>query len=138
MKRVPRYINKFFTSLYKRVSTIPPKMGTVKKINHYMLPHTLDDFIEEDTLGSGAYGDVVRMREKSTKHPFAMKICPNNEETRRHLINEILIHGDLYHPNIPRFYGWISSKRDSEKQLTTSPTGSQGSRFGKNWQEIQN
>ena len=101
-------------------------MGTVKNINHYMLPHTLDDFIEEDTLGSGAYGDVVRMREKSTKHPFAMKICPNNEETRRHLINEILIHGDLYHPNIPRFYGWISSERDSEKQLTNSPTGSQG------------
>lgn len=86
-----------------------------------------NDFIHLDVLGSGAYAEVVKVRNKKTLEIFAMKIidkCLLDKEERLFQIfveNEFL--NILNHPNIIKIYGTFEESDKMHLVLEYVPNG---------------
>jgi calcium-dependent protein kinase len=73
------------------------------------LPDSIYTFYEiKDSLGSGSYGTVVSAIQKSTRELRAIKIINKfklqSDESRKKVINEVLILRKLDHPHIVKIY----------------------------------
>lgn len=83
----------------------------------------LSDFHTERGLGHGRFGKVYLVREKSTKHAYAMKKQNLNPVTEVLVWREIEIQADLCHRNILRFYGYFQQDSDIYLILEYAPNG---------------
>ena len=64
------------------------------------------DFIQLNTIGSGSFGIVYKMKSKINGQIYAVKQLkkPNNENDLKNFLRETEIQSKLYHPNIVHLY----------------------------------
>ncbi|XP_066996679.1 eIF-2-alpha kinase GCN2 [Anabrus simplex] len=89
-------------------------------------------------LGKGAFGDVLKVRNKLDGGVYAIKrieLNPKNRQLNRKITREVKLLSRLNHENVVRYFNsWIESATieptTSVSSITTSPCSSRASHFG--------
>lgn len=87
----------------------------------------LDDFVPEEKVGNGQYGEVYKAYERRSKYQVALKVIDIAKIVEHDFFsqikNEIEIHHRLRHPNILRLFGYFYDDRSVYVVLEYAPFG---------------
>ncbi|GES76006.1 kinase-like domain-containing protein [Rhizophagus clarus] len=71
------------------------------------------DFINIQPIGTGAYGNVVRVNQRNTNRVFALKSFNSDKQTLKEVVKELKLHRKVDdHENIIRLYGITQVETD--------------------------
>ncbi|XP_022239338.1 eIF-2-alpha kinase GCN2-like [Limulus polyphemus] len=105
-----------------------PPMLTSETTGHSRLK---DEFVILKWLGSGGFGDVLKVRNKLDSMNYAIKrilLKPSNKQLNRKIMREVKLLSRLNHENVVRYYNsWIEvttevPKKQSETSSSTPNT----------------
>ena len=71
-----------------------PKVVNINLLEYFITEKCIkfyeySDFINEQQIGRGSFGNVVRVNYKTTGNFFALKSLNNNEITLKEVVNEV-------------------------------------------------
>ena len=91
-----------------------------------------EDFEKGKLLGSGGFGEVHLVREKTSKFIVALKTVKLDKlssDARRYLMNEIRIHQELNHEGVVKMFGWFLDKSSAHLIIEFCPKGALSKRM---------
>ncbi len=116
--------NLYFFSLPKQSSALSKNAFEEKLKGEKSLSRYKSDFEEIQFLGKGAFGAVIKVRNKIDNRYYAVKrikLDRRNSEENQKILREVTTLSRLHHDRIIRYYqAWIEGLGDEENQKKTN------------------